>query len=184
MRVILRRFSALLVVILLTSCGSSDEPSDAGNSDGNPVPTDSAGSTPTNAGLDVCSLLTVADLEAATELTWGAGSFSESMSSEQQAVCDWTATSQYATAQVLVYSTDEFFEDNRTSAASVFGLGDPPTIAEADEVYATDEGSLIAMRLAGRFVQVSYIPPGPGNVLAETTALAEAVAGRFEADVR
>ena len=179
--------ATVLVLLLAAGCGGSDAADDGddggggdagatGTSVSTPVSTATAGE---GGGVDVCGLLTVAELEAATELTWDEGTFNDAMSSNAQAVCDWVAISQFATAQVMVLSSDESFEANRASAESVFGLGEAPSIPGADEVYATDEGSLIAMRIGGRFVQVAYIPPGPGNVLEATLELAKAVASRI-----
>ena len=183
-----------LTLILSLGCGGSDDESAGDGSSATSQGSDSRDtssptaapetqadvvSNPDDPGIDPCSLLTVADLEAATELTWGPAEFNESQSSEVQSVCDWVATSEFAIAQVLVMGTDEWFDLNRDNAESVFGLtADPPSIPGVDELYATEEGSLIAMRIGGRFVQVSYIPPGPGNVLSETTELATAVADR------
>lgn len=182
---------ALVAALLLGCGGSSDSGDSTGGDSGGAATTTSAtatiestAGTSANAGaqpaVDPCSLLTVADLEAATGLTWGEAKFNESLSSDQQWICDWVATSQFATAQVLVLASDEGFAANRDSAASVLGLAaEDPSIPGADETYATAEGSVIAMRVGGRFVQVAYVPPGPGNVIDATLKLAQAVAARM-----
>jgi len=171
---------AIVATALFVACSSDDEST--------PVATEAGGAATAaateapNAGTsndNVCALLTVEDLDSATGLTWGEGVFNESLSSDQQFICDWVTTEGgFATAQVLVQPTDDNFGSNRNSAESVFGLAEAPSITGADETYATEEGSLIGMRIGGEFVQVSYIPPDAGNVLDATTQLAQAVANR------
>ena len=174
---------ATLVAALVLACGGSDDESTpASTSDGaaasTPAATESSSSG--DGDIDVCSLLTAADLDAATEQTWGEGVFNQSLSSDQQFICDWLAADGgFATAQVLVHPTDATFEGNRGNAESIFGLAEAPSIAGADDAYATAEGSIIGMKIAGRFLQVSYIPPDPGTVLEATTQLAQAVADRM-----
>jgi hypothetical protein len=45
--------------------------------------------------------------------------------------------------------------------------------------YATAEGSIIGMQVEGGYLQVSYIPTGPGTVLEETTQLATLAAANL-----
>lgn len=121
---------------------------------------------------DPCSLLTAADIEAATGLPFGEGTFNTDLSSEFTAVCDWQATgAEYATAQVLILAAPGSYESNKAGTADVFGIVDVD-IPGADAAYASEEGSLIGISLDGGLMQVAYIPPGPGNVLDQTKELA------------
>jgi hypothetical protein len=152
------------LVVAVAACGGSDEaPADTG-----PMVTD----------IDACSLLTPSQISSATGLTWGSGTTNTSLSVAGRSVCDWhTAGSEYAAVQVMVVSDASSFEANKASASEVFGLSPGGvSIGGADDAYATSEGSLIAMRIGNHFVQVSYIPPGPGNVLSNTMSLAQNVA--------
>ncbi len=121
------------------------------------------------------------EIATATGLGWVDGTVNASLSAQGRSVCDWVAAgSQYATVQVMTVADATVFEANRDTAREVFGLveGDI-AVAGADLAYASSEGSLIAMVIGDLFVQVSYIPPGPGNVLSATRQLALAVAGRL-----
>jgi hypothetical protein len=135
---------------------------------------------PSGVGVDPCSLLTSAEISATTGVEFGEGTINDSMTHDGQAVCDWVSTgSDFATAQVLIVASD-VFDTNKSSAEEVFGLAtDPVEVAGADRTYATAEGSIVAMDIGGEFVQVAYVPSGPGEVLDKTLALAEIVAGRM-----
>lgn len=152
-------------LVALAACGGSEQPS----ADPEPEPV----------AVDACPLLTPAQIYSATGLNWGAGTPNPSLSVSGRSVCDWyTEGGEYAAVQVMVVPDASSFEANRSSANEVFGLAPGGvSIAGVDEAYATAEGSLVAMRVGGLFVQVSYIPPGPGNVLSSAIALAQDVAG-------
>lgn len=120
--------------------------------------------------IDPCSLLTTSDIEAATGLAFDDGTFNEQLSSDSQVICDWIASEEFATVQTLIVP-DDVFDSQRESAAEAFDVSDV-SIAGADTAYATTEGSLIGMSVDGMFLQVAYIPTGPGEVLDATTQLA------------
>lgn len=137
-----------------------------------------------SAGMDIdpCALLTAAEVTAATGVDFGEGTFNDDLSGDAQAVCDWLSTgSEFATAQVLILDAGpDAFDSNMASAEDIFGLTtDPVDVSGADRSYATAEGSIVAMDIGGLFVQVSYIPSGPGNVLDTTLGLATLAAGRM-----
>ncbi|MGA7227589.1 MAG: hypothetical protein WBZ40_05565 [Acidimicrobiia bacterium] len=130
---------------------------------------------------DPCALLTVADLEAATGLTFGEGVFNESLSSDRQSICDWTASgSEFATAQVyLAPDAGGAFDTAKSGASGAFTLVDVD-VPGASAAYATEEGSITGMQVPGFFLQVSYIPSGPGTVLDATTELAAKAVAALE----
>jgi len=133
-------------------------------------------------GVDPCALLTAAEITTATGIDFGDGVFNEDLSGDAQAICDWLSSgSEFATAQVLILDAGAgAFDSNMASAEEVFGLAtDPVNVAGAGQSYATAEGSIVGMDIGGLFVQVSYIPPGPGNVLDATLELAAIAAGRM-----
>lgn len=173
------RLTALLTVTLI-GCGGAESGADGGASGSSPATAAGSSGAPA-ATVDACSLLTSSEIAAATGLGWGEGTVNASLSARGRSVCDWVATGgDYATAQVMTVADASIFEANRDSAREVFGLvqGDV-SITGADRAYATSEGSLIAMVVGDLFVQVTYIPPGPGNVMSATRQLATAVAGRL-----
>jgi len=124
-----------------------------------------------------CMLLTPDELEATTGLPFADGTYNADLSSEHQSICDWLSSGDaFATAQVLV--SDWPYQPSKEGSASAFTLVDV-TVPGATQAYATEEGSLVGMEIDGRYVQVAYIPAGPGNVLDATTQLAGIVAGRM-----
>jgi Protein of unknown function (DUF3558) len=184
-----RRVSSVLtaMAIVLAACGGSGGSSaDSTVTTGGQTDTQAPGESPDQstttitspepAGTDIpdpCALLTTDDLEAATGLTFDEGVFNQSLSSEYQSICDWTASgTDFATAQVLLApDAGGAFETAKSGASSVFTLVDI-TIPGASDAYATEEGSISGMEVPGYFLQVSYLPPGPGTVLDATTDLA------------
>jgi hypothetical protein len=193
----LRLLVALLLVTTTACSGSSggSEPTTvAASTTATSVPGDATATTTSTAaapsttggggGLDVdpCQLLTGAEITAATGVPFGEGVPNDVITGDDQAACDWISTgSEFATAQVLLVNAGPGqFESARGDAESVFGLTtEPVAVPGADQTYATAEGSIVAMDIGGRFVQVSYIPAGPGTVLDETLQLAAIVAGRM-----
>ncbi len=175
------RCAALLTIALIgtlsLACGNTGEAA-SGSQSGSQPQASSGSSTP---ATDACSLLLPAEIETATGLSWGDGALNESLSAAERSVCDWyTAGAEYASVQVMIVTTTSAFEDNRVSAADVFGLTQGSlAIPGADDAYATSEGSLIGMDIDDSFVQVTFIPPGPGEVLSATLELARLVAGRL-----
>jgi hypothetical protein len=142
------------------------------------APETSAG--PTTSDLpDPCALLTAADIEAATGIPCGEGTFNADLSSEAVAICDWISNGdEFATAQTLIVAGPEAFDSSKETAADIYTLIDVE-IPGAEQAYATEEGSLIAMFLKGYFLQVAFLPSGPGNVLEQTTKLATEAASNL-----
>ncbi|MDH3189793.1 MAG: DUF3558 domain-containing protein [Acidimicrobiia bacterium] len=173
-----------LCLMAITACGGADSSTTTkGGDDQLSQTTTSAdpgtttpGETTTAGGdsveIDPCSLLTVDDIEAATGQGFAQGTFNESFLSSDFAICDWVSTGDFATVQVLVSSLDSY-DSQRASAGGALSVSDI-SIAGASDAYVA-EGSLIGMRVNGMFVQVSYLPPGPGDVTEATTQLAEVV---------
>jgi hypothetical protein len=125
--------------------------------------------------LDPCALPTVEDILTATGVPFDEGVFNEELSSESQVICDWTGSGEFALVQVLFHDSDTF-EGNRESAAEFTGEVTDVEIPGASAAFATVEGSIIGMQVDGGYLQVSYIPNGPGTVLEETTQLATVAA--------
>ncbi|MGA7096116.1 MAG: hypothetical protein WB245_00955 [Acidimicrobiia bacterium] len=181
--------AAVALALICASCGSGGESGDTTlttvgqtetqtSSDSTEPTTTTVGDVSASEIPDPCALLTPADLEAATGLTFGEGVFNESLSSDSQSICDWTSSgSEFATAQVyLAPDAGGVFDTAKNGAASAFTLVDID-VPGASAAYATEEGSISGMQVPGFYLQVSYIPSGPGNVLDATTELAtEAVA--------
>lgn len=125
--------------------------------------------------LDPCALLTVEEIMTVTGVSFDEGVFNEELSSESQVICDWIASEEFAFVQVLFHDFDSF-EGNRDSAADFTGEATDVEIPGVSAAFATGEGSIIGMQVDDGYLQVSYIPSGPGTVLEETTQLATAAA--------
>jgi hypothetical protein len=126
---------------------------------------------------DPCSLLTLDDVLTATGVSFGEGVLNEELSGESQVVCDWIGTEEFAFVQVLIVGFNAF-DSNRVSAEEIMGVTDVE-IPGASAAYATTEGSVIGMSMGSRYLQVSYIPSGPGIVLEQTTQLATIAAANL-----
>ncbi|MGA7271255.1 MAG: DUF3558 family protein [Acidimicrobiia bacterium] len=144
------------------------------------VPETTSGTATSSLDIDPCSLLTSEEISAATGVEFGEGTINQTMTNDGQAVCDWLSSgSEFATAQVLTVNGD-VFDSNMSSAEEVFGLAaEPVDVPGSDRTYATAEGSIVAMQIGNTFVQVAYLPPGPGEVLDSTLQLAKLAAGRM-----
>ncbi len=178
---------AVVLTVTLAACSGSDEVT----LDDAPTPTEAAATSPaeeqtepdeptepTGSGdlPDPCSLLTTEEIAAATGNPFGGGTYNEALSSDLLQICDWTSDDPFATAQVLLGQTD--IESQREITVSAFG----ENVVEldlADESFRTEEGSVVAMQVGDLYVQVSYIPPGPGDVADITVSLAETALGRL-----
>lgn len=184
--------AAVMFVLVCASCGSGVDSTDstvttAGQTEtqtSNDSPEQTTSTTADTAASEIpdpCALLTVADLEAATGLTFGEGVFNESLSSDRQSICDWTASgSEFATAQVyLAPDAGGAFDTAKSGASGAFTLVDVD-VPGASAAYATEEGSITGMQVPGFFLQVSYIPSGPGTVLDATTELAAKAVAALE----
>lgn len=186
----------LTMMLVVTACGGAGGVADTGASTTPPPPDVGGESTvpaettaPSETGVtsvesppgdapDPCSLLTADDIESATGLQFDEGVFNHDLSSDSQLICDWIGSAEFATVQTLIVPMD-VYDSQKASASEVFTLVDVD-IDGAGDAYATEEGSLIGMRAGGRFLQVSYIPPGPGEVLDVTAALATTAVANLE----
>ena len=126
---------------------------------------------------DPCALLTVDDVEAATGVSFDEGVFNEGLSSEIQGTCEWFSTGEFAFVQIVVVGIDSY-DSNRASADEILGVMDVE-IPGVSAAYVTTEGSVIGMAMGSSFLQVSYVPSGPGTVLEETIQLATIAAANF-----
>lgn len=173
------------LVLALSGCGSSDP---AGEVGGAPVgsatsaaPTESAAAALTGGLPDPCTLLTTADITAATGLEFGNATPNKVVPGPDRAACDWVTTgSDFATAQVLLsVPSASSFDDARSGATSVFDMQvEDVTVAGADRAFAVEGGNIVGMDLGTLYLQVSYTPSSPEDVLAITSTLAEEAAGQ------
>lgn len=175
-RLILR---VLLACVVAACAGTGGEPGTTTTSAPDESQTSEPSTQTTDRSTDLsdpCAYLSASDLETVTGLSFAEGVFNESLSGDRQVICDWIASgSEFATAQILLIPGGaDGFETARSGAESVFGLVDTD-VPGAAEVYATEEGSIVGMVVGSDFVQVSYIPVGPGKVLDKTTQLAAIV---------
>ncbi len=183
-----RRILPIVVLVVLAcglvACGDDDATGTAettvtggDTSETDPTVTTSEGDASTSLP-DPCGLLTVDELHQATGVDFPEGSLNEALSNDSQVICDWVNEDPLSTAQVLVNANGASFEDQRASVEDAFG---EPTVDVdlADGAYRTTEGSLVAMKVGPLFVQVSYIPNGPGDVADATVALAGDVLARL-----
>jgi hypothetical protein len=144
------------------------------------APSEETTTPPSGGGGDLpdpCSLLTLDDVMTATGVTFDEGMFNEEFSGESQVVCDWIGTEEFAFVQVLIAGFNAF-DSNRASAEVIIGVTDVE-IPGVSAAYATTEGSVIGMSMDSRYLQVSYIPSGPGTVLEQTTQLATIAAANL-----
>lgn len=139
-------------------------------------PIEEPAAEPTGALPDPCGLLTTEEVASATGLPFGDGVFNDALSSDRMHVCDWLSDDPFATAQVLLMRGDIGTEQD--SIESAFGE-DVIMLDLADASFRTTDGSLVAMQVGELFVQVAYIPPGPGEVADITVALAEQAVARL-----
>jgi hypothetical protein len=194
----LSRFSVLTVVLALlvgacsaesgedtstTASSSTADPGDVSAASATSSLADETTSTTASSAAggdlpDPCSLLTVDDILAATEVPFDEGVFNDDLSSENQAICDWSGSGDFAMVQVLIQDVDTF-EGNRDSVVEVMGEVTDVEIPGVSAAYSTIAGSLIGMQVEGGYLQVSYLPSGPGTVLDETTQLATIAAGNL-----
>lgn len=168
---------------MVAACSGGGSGGEAGGGTSTAAPGDDTTTTADGAapaiGIDPCALLTVSDLEAATGVAFAAGVYNESLSGDALWICDFVASgTEFATAQVLVVP-DGSLESARDGAEGALGGVIDVDVAGASAAFATPEGSIIGMQVGDRYVQVAYLPSGPGDVLAETTQLAAVVAGNL-----
>jgi hypothetical protein len=175
---------ALVAAILTGGCGSAD--SGAPAADGSIAATSGAGAATTRqdapAALpDPCSLLTTAEIAAASTLEFGAGTPSTVITGEDRAACDWVSTgSTFATAQVLLWRTSAgSYDDARSGMTDALGTDvSDITIPGTRHAFTVTGGTIIGMDMGGLYLQVSFLPSSNEDVLTTTTGLATRAAGR------
>ncbi len=162
---------ALLAVLALAGCSaagaastgastdaSTGASSDASSSDASTPASDQSTSPAAAADLpDPCTLLTAAEITAATGVPFDEGKPDAKLSTPERQICNWMATgSPTVMTQVLVTAlTPDGWDQAKTGTAQVNPVHDE-TIAGADRAFATNEGSILAMDVHGRFVQLAY----------------------------
>ena len=154
---------------------------DMGTTTTSPSGEDATSSASGGAGGDMpdpCALLTVEEIVSATGVPFDDGIFNEEISSEDQVICDWTGSEEFALVQVLFQDVDTF-AGNRDSAEEFTGEVTDVEIPGVSAAFATGEGSIIGMQVDRGYLQVSYIPNGPGTVHEETTQLATIAAANL-----
>jgi hypothetical protein len=164
--------ASVAALLALAACG--EDPAPAPPAAGGPTTTAGASAGP--GGLpDPCTLLTEAELSAATGDTYGPGVPAPGLSNETISACEWSGPD-IDTVQVLVSSMDSF-EQSREVNVDTYGGVEDVDIAGADRAYAVAGGFLIAMTVGDLYVQVSLI--ADGDPAKATRELAGKVAGRL-----
>jgi hypothetical protein len=173
------RARLLIVTAALVLAGCSSDP---GSTNTDPVtappaasPSGSTDGGPSDGLPDPCTLLTKAEVDAATGGTFAEGAINATVTQDHIKACDWTSSG-VATVQVLVTDVDAF-DSSRTTAADVYGAADDVSIPGAKRAYAVKGGFLIGMDV-GVFLQVSYIATG-SNVASAVRDLAAKAATRM-----
>ncbi len=166
--------AVVMALLVVAGCGSGSTNAEKSGADGAATSgSDQGGSLP-----DPCTLLTAAEIEAATGVSFGQGAPSDIVTGKGRTACDWKSSGkEFATAQVLILDGGGSVFDLQRSSAKQLGVEDAD-VPGASRAYATTEGSIVAMEVGDLFVQVAYIPSGPGAVLDKTSQLAATVAAR------
>ena len=175
----------LFAALVLAGCGSSDPSGGAGGASVDPTPSGEQagqGAAARAAALpDPCTLLTTAEITAATGLEFGAAKPNNVVPGPDRAACDWVTTgSTFATAQVLLWlPTAGSYADARSQAIDIFDMSvQDVTVPGAERAYAVEGGTIVGMDLGGLYLQVSYTPSSLEDVLTITNTLAEKAVGR------
>ncbi|WP_062390003.1 hypothetical protein [Demequina iriomotensis] len=191
-----RRATAVAVAVAaatgIAACGGGEAPpsvdqvvsedsspsSGGGASDDAPA---SGGDTAASGDRDVCALVSPADLEEITGLTFEEGVFDTDLSSDAQLVCNWThGGDQLAIVQVLVLpDVGDVVRSQRDTAEEWMGATTDVEVAGAADAYALASGSILGMRVGQDFVQVSYMEASGDDVTGTTVAIAEAAIGNL-----
>jgi hypothetical protein len=184
---------ALLTVLALAGCsaagaastGASTDAStgaaSGASSEASSPASDQSTSPATAADLpDPCTLLTAAEITAATGVPFDEGKPDAKLSTPERQICNWMATgSPTVMTQVLVTAlTPDGWDQAKTGTAQVNPVHDE-TIPGADRAFATNEGSILAMDVHGRFVQLAYFTGNTDSVLKVTKELAAKAAARM-----
>ena len=178
------RSRGLLVGVVLAAAssactGSSDDGGPDGGSDGTGTPdTETLVSAPDGGLADPCALLTVQEIDAATGQSFAPAVPHSDLSTDVQAICDWSvADGSPSTVQVIV--SGDVYDSNRVGAEEAGEELVDVEVAGADDAFSTLSGSIVAMDVDGAFVQVSYITDSTIDLTDVTVELAEAVVGRL-----
>lgn len=174
------------VMLIIGGCSSDDDSSGSSNATtaptGDATDNGSGDSGASGESVDPCSLLTVEDLQVATGVDFGEGAVNDAMTNDTNAVCDWASSGdEFATAQVIIVRGGAENLDSQKEGADEVSPTSEVEVQGADQAYRTEEGSIVGMAIGDDFVQVSYIPSGPGDVGDATLQLAETAAANFGA---
>jgi hypothetical protein len=171
------RLLMLAAVLAFTGCSSDPGSPGTGSTAGGPPPASASDGAPAPDGLpDPCTLLTRAEVDAATGGSFAEGAINTMVSQDHLKACDWQSSG-VATVQALVTTVDAF-DTSRKVAADTYGSADDVSIAGAKRAYVVKGGFLIGMDMGAVFLQVSYIATG-SNVATATRDLAGKAAGRM-----
>jgi hypothetical protein len=172
------RLLILTAVLALTGCSSDQDPNENGSTAGAPPPASpSGGGGQASDDLpDPCALLTKAEVDAATGVTFSEGAINALVSQDHLKACDWQ-TSGITTVQTLVTSVDAF-ESSRKVATDTYGSADDVSIPGAKRAYVVKGGFLIGMDMGAVFLQVSYIAAPGVDVATPVRDLAGKAAAR------
>ena len=162
-------------VLALAGCSSESGSPAGGSPDASSSATVGTSQAPDDLP-DPCSLLTGAEVKAATGRTFGEGAVNTTVSQEGISACDWQGPG-VDTVQALVTTVDAF-DSSRQTAADVYGSANDVSIAGVDRAYVVKGGFLIGMDVGKTFLQVSYIASG-GPVADAVLKLATRAAGRM-----
>jgi hypothetical protein len=168
------RLFILAAVLAVTGCSSDQGSPVTGSS--TPPATASGGGGQASDLPDPCSLLTKAEVDAATGGSFAEGAINTLVSQDHLQACDWQSSG-IATVQALVTSVDAF-DTSRQVAVDTYGSADDVSIPGAKRAYVVKGGFLIGMDMGEVFLQVSYIATG-SNVAAAVLDLAGKAAGRM-----
>ncbi len=178
----LPRLLAVIFAIAVVGAACGSDSGSTGNGDGS-TSTHSGGDPGSSTGDgnasslgDPCALLSADDFKTATGLPFGNGTYNEKLSAPERRVCDWISNDPFATGQVLVAPGGGFTASRQGVEDAFNEKAATIDVPGADKAYATQEGSIVAMLVGDQFIQVSYIPPDPGNVTETTQSLAATAA--------
>jgi len=166
---------AFALGLTLTGCSSSDAA---------PSPNDSpAGSGPTAGPVgipDPCTLLSPAEIEAATGVAFQEGVFNTDISTDSQSICDWhPVDGVFPLVQVLVSPGAATVAAQRQSAEAIMGATTDVAVTGGQNAYTVAGGSILGMTVDDNFIQVSFMTADPDDVTTTTVTLAETVAATF-----
>lgn len=165
--------SAAVLALAISGCSSSDASPNA-----SAMLTGPGGADVPVGGLpDPCTLLTVAQIEAASGLSFGEGELNPQLSTSWQSICEWYSTdANFTFVQVVITADASTVAAQRETAEDMMGASVDVTVPGAENAYTVAGGSILGMGVEDYFVQVAYMTTGLGDVTSVTTALAAEVA--------